>query len=508
VSVSTGLAEGQTRLYVDNAQKGTLRGGESARLTKLDPDASVNISVDSIVANPGRPDIRYKAESSSARASEGISQVQFNYYTEYDVQFTSDPGGIASVSGSGWYREGVPLNITAPQEISRDTDSQYRFSYWLTPRGDKVASATLNTAVTASGKYVATYDLFYRLNVESQFGNVQGGGWQKSGSTAKWSVAPAEIAMSGLLGFFGGKYRALLTSGTTLMDGPKTVPIQWDADYGTPAVTIPLALLAVAGVIYGIYALGRRGKQPQPSPYATNIHPSQAPLPPPPIYYPPYPMPPLQPPPAPAVPPPQTTVVMIGEGLKKSPQNTREQLMEKFGELLQKYEEELSQGRELPAMPEMPEMAAAIEKKSLPAPDLIESSAVVPEKSSQAEECGSATKKLLRTVVTQWRNTNIKPITVIPGDKKSAALAGGRTVTWTRETYNEWELHICKLPAGHKGTHKGATEVAYSLLDTITEERNFGPKQPLKPPAPHYTDGMPEIDIPASQIIPPDQLPT
>jgi len=43
---------------------------------------------------------------------------------------------------------------------------------------------------------------------------------------------------------------------------------------------------------------------------------------------------------------------MIGDGgLKKAPQNTREQLMEKFGELLQKYEDELSQGRELPLEP-------------------------------------------------------------------------------------------------------------------------------------------------------------
>ena len=42
---------------------------------------------------------------------------------------------------------------------------------------------------------------------------------------------------------------------------------------------------------------------------------------------------------------------MIGEGLKKTPQGTREQLMEKFGELLQKYEDELSQGRELSSTP-------------------------------------------------------------------------------------------------------------------------------------------------------------
>jgi hypothetical protein len=44
-------------------------------------------------------------------------------------------------------------------------------------------------------------------------------------------------------------------------------------------------------------------------------------------------------------------------------------------------------------------------------------------------------------------------------------------------------------------------------MDTINEDRNYGPKQPLKPPIPHYTDGMPEVDIPTSQIISSDQLP-
>ncbi len=501
VSISTGLAEGQTRLYVDNVPKSALRGGESAKLTGLDPDSSVNVSVDSTVANPGRPDIRYKAEATSARASVDVSQIQFNYFTEYDVQVKSDPTGLTSIAGSGWYRDGTPLNINAPQEISRDAESQYRFAYWLTPRGDKINSQVLNTAVASSGNFVATYELYYKVNIESQFGSVQGGGWLKSGSSGKWSISPSEVAMPGILGFFGGKYKALLTSGTAVADEPRTVTVQWDPDYSTPAVTIPLLVLAIAGAVYGFYALSRRGRQPVPAPYATQVQH----MPPPPIYYPPYQAPPPLPPPPP--PPPQTTVVMIGDGLKRSPQNTREQLMEKFGELLQKYEDELSQGRELPPMPELNEMATVIEKKSLPSPDVFNATEVTSERPAPVEECGNTTKKLLRTVVTQWRNTSIKPIIVTPGDKKSAALAGGRTVTWTRETYNEWELHICKLPSGHKGTHKGANEVAYSLLDTINEERNYGPKQPLKPPAPHYTDGMPEVDIPASQIIPPDQLP-
>ncbi len=513
VTVTSGLAEGQTKLYIGNVVKGTLRGGESAKLTGLDPDAIATVSVDSIVASPGRVDIRYRAEASSATVSQDVGQVTFNYFPEYDVALKADPSGITSLTGSGWYRQGMPLAVTAPESIAQDNDSQYRFAYWLSPGGDKIRSETLNVGITGAGTFVATYELYYKLNIVSKYGSVKGGGWQKAGSVAQWSVDPSEIAMTGIMGFFGGKQKALLVSGTETVDAPKTLTVQWEGDYTTPAITIPLTLIVIAGIIYGIYSLAKRERKPQPIPYST---PYQAmPPPPPPMPYPTYIMPPPLPPqpiqPA-SLPPPQTTVVMIGDGLKKSPGSTREQLMEKFGELLQKYEDEISQGKELPAPPsEMTEIAPpASDKKSLPAPDMFATGETVIEKPTPTpvEECGFTTKKLLRTVVMQWKNTSIKPIVVTPGDKKSAALAGGRTVTWVRESYNEWELHVCKLPIGHKGTHKGSTEIVYSLLDSINEERNYGPKQPLKPPSPHYTDGMPEIDIAASQIIQPDQLPS
>ena len=501
VSISQSLTAGQTNLYVDNAIKSTLRGGESVRL-RLDPDATVTVSVDQVVNNPSSSDVRYKAESSSATISEGVSQVRFTYYPEYSIDLVSDPAGLISVSGSGWYREGSSLTVSAPDGAPKDSESQYRFAYWLGPGGDKIRSQTLNFAVTAPGTYIATYDVFIKLDIISKYGNVQGSGWYKEGDIAKWSVTPTEIAMPGIMGFFGGKNKAVLTSGTVTIDGPKTITIDWETDYGTPAVTIPLTILVIGGIIYGLYTLTKRSRGPQMAPYP----PPPMRAPPPPLYQA-YPPPPPAMPPQAAMPPPQTTVVMIGDGLKKSPQTTREQLMEKFGELLQKYEDELAVGKEGLGTPELPEFAGTAEKKRLPAPEIITTVDSTAEKTSNVIECGYSTKKLLRTAVTPWKNTSIRPIVVTPGDKKSAALAGGRTVTWTRETYNEWELHVCKLPEGHKGTHKGATEIVYSLLETINEERNYGPKQPLKPPVPHYTDGMPELDIAASQIIPSDQLP-
>lgn len=510
VSISSGLKDGQTRVYVDGTLKATLRGGESVKLTRLDPDLITNISADETVTSSGRSDIRYKAETSSASVRTGISQVTFTYNPEYYIDVKSDPSGIASVSGTGWYREGVPLTVTASEQVEQDADSQYRFAYWLTPSNDKIKSTTLNVTVAQSGKYLATYDLYYRINIVSEYGNIKGGGWQKAGTITSWNVLSNEVAMTGILGFFGGKYRAQLPSGSETVDEPKTITVKWDADYTIPAITIPLTILIIAGIIYGIYSVSRRrGPGAQPYPY----QPPYTPPPPPPPAYPQYQAMPPPPPQPMAVPPPQTTVVMIGDGIKRPPTSTREQLMEKFGELLQKYEDEIAVGRELPSsgssdLPELSESATVMDKKGLPSPEMVEGTEVTAISKEPVEECGSSSKKLLRTVVSHWRNTNIKPIEVIPGDKKSAALAGGRTVTWTREKFNEWELHTCKLPIGHKGIHKGSTEIVYSLIDSVSEEINYGPKQPLKPPAPHYTDGMPELDIPASQIIPSDQLPT
>ncbi|MCX6006076.1 MAG: Ig domain-containing protein, partial [Chloroflexi bacterium] len=331
VTVTSGLAEGQTKLYIGNVVKGTLRGGESAKLTGLDPDSIATVSVDNIVASPGRVDIRYRAETSSATVSQDVGQVTFNYFPEYDVALKSDPSGITSLTGSGWYRQGMPLAVTAPDSIAQDNDSQYRFAYWLSPGGDKIRSQTLNIGITGAGTFVATYELYYKLNIVSKFGSVKGGGWQKAGSVAQWSVDPSEIAMTGIMGFFGGKQKAVLISGTETVDAPKTLTVQWEGDYTVPAITIPLTLIVIAGIIYGIYSLAKREKKPQPIPYPS---PYQA-MPPPPMPYPTYTMPPpLQPFQPAAIPPPQTTVVMIGDGLKKSPGSTREQLMEKFGELL------------------------------------------------------------------------------------------------------------------------------------------------------------------------------
>ena len=109
--------------------------------------------------------------------------------------------------------------------------------------------------------------------------------------------------------------------------------------------------------------------------------------------------------------------------------------------------------------------------------------------------CNYTARKLLRVVAGAWRQTKTK-------------TQDGSVVVWARDTYNEWEILTCLLPTGHAGNHQGNFQIVYTLLNTITEEKAYEPGQKVSPPTPHFTDGMPEVEITSDQVIPSEQLPT
>ena len=92
-------------------------------------------------------------------------------------------------------------------------------------------------------------------------------------------------------------------------------------------------------------------------------------------------------------------------------------------------------------------------------------------------------------------------------DKDKTKGGTGLSVVWARDIYHEWEILTCSLQTGHKGKHKGSVEIVYSFLNTVTEKKSYGPRQKLRSPTPHFTDGMPELEVADDQIIPADELP-
>ncbi|MGB8707168.1 MAG: hypothetical protein WCD72_04360, partial [Dehalococcoidia bacterium] len=206
--------------------------------------------------------------------------------------------------------------------------------------------------------------------------------------------------------------------------------------------------------------------------------------------------------------PPQTTVVMIGgDKPKLGPGTTREQLMEKFGELLQIYENEI---KSTTAPKELPGVQTVGADKRLPAPESISpataEAAVPPEE--ETTTCNFTSKRALRVVVSNWRQLETRTATLSKtADKKTAEGMPGIAIMWARDIFQEWEILSCWLPRGHKETHEGSVEIVYSRMNTATEERIYAPGQDLEPPAPHYTDGMPQVDVAAREVVAPEKLP-
>jgi len=180
--------------------------------------------------------------------------------------------------------------------------------------------------------------------------------------------------------------------------------------------------------------------------------------------------------------------------------------MEKFGELLQIYENEI---KSTTAPKELPGVQTVGADKRLSAPESMPpaaaEAAVAPEE--ETTTCNFSSKRPLRVVARNWKQVETRTATLPTADKKTAEGMPGIAIMWARDIFQEWEILNCWLPRGHKEPHEGSVEIVYSRMNTVTEETIYAPGQELEPPSPHYTDGMPIVEVAASEITSPDKLP-
>ena len=179
----------------------------------------------------------------------------------FDVSLSVEPAGLPLPSGSGFYKSGSEFSGTATATLDGPIGTQYRFSHWLLPTGEKVALTNLATAITSATKIVAVYDVYYLLTVTSEYGTPAGAGFYRAGSTATWSVGPTDVPIPGIMGLLGGRLRAKNPEGTEVMTSPKEVTVLWDTDYVLP---LSLAVLAISLLGFGTYHIYRSGKKAQP----------------------------------------------------------------------------------------------------------------------------------------------------------------------------------------------------------------------------------------------------
>ncbi|MEM2995279.1 MAG: PKD domain-containing protein [Candidatus Bathyarchaeia archaeon] len=148
----------------------------------------------------------------------------------------TDPVGVATIPGEGWYPEGASVELTAPDTVPVSDGVRYKFNYWDVD-GTPVNGNPITVVVDANKTATAHYTLEYYLTVSSPFGTVGGQGWYASGSTAYATLD------TGVVDHGNGTRRVFThwsgdASGTNyaqsnpiVMDGPKTAVANWKTQY-------------------------------------------------------------------------------------------------------------------------------------------------------------------------------------------------------------------------------------------------------------------------------------
>jgi hypothetical protein len=104
--------------------------------------------------------------------------------------------------------------------------------------------------VNTSGKIIANYDILYRLTINSYYGGeIEGEDFYKAGEKAKWRIRNYNPpAASGIFGLIGIKLKPVSGEGTIVMDSPKEIGLNWEADFSSftgPIVGFILGALIV-----------------------------------------------------------------------------------------------------------------------------------------------------------------------------------------------------------------------------------------------------------------------
>jgi len=179
-----------------------------------------------------------------------------HYVTQYFLNLTTNPPGVTTPAGVGWYDAGTNVPIFAPEFISIEPGaSRYRFNGWTTGDMTEIAnaSATSTTVFLDKPKTVtANYVTQYHLTVISHYGTPTGEGWYNSSDTA-YARLDTDIVNHGngtrrVFTSWGGDASGTnyAQSDPIIMNAAKTAIANWKTQY---AVTFTQIGSAVAPTV-------------------------------------------------------------------------------------------------------------------------------------------------------------------------------------------------------------------------------------------------------------------
>ena len=243
VNIGTGLTEGKTEVLINGKKQADLAGGESKEF-EADLGASPVVSVKSPIT--GQQGNRFIVKGDSEKkVSEGDTSAFFDYALAVYIEFVTDPPGLTALSGTDWYSVGDKVQSSAPAYVdASDPNTRYTFLNWTLPNGQKSQMKSLSLTASAPATVTASYVTYYSLNISSPYGP-DDTTWQKAGEEATWQVKEPRVRMDGIMGMLGGEMNAVNASGQIMMDGHKSITVQYQPGYPW------LAFLIIAAVIIG-----------------------------------------------------------------------------------------------------------------------------------------------------------------------------------------------------------------------------------------------------------------
>jgi hypothetical protein len=171
---------------------------------------------------------------------DGPKKVSAHWITSCYLTLCTDPPGIATPTGGGWYAPGSTVTVTTPQYIDLVAgSSRYRFDHWDGATGTfDAGSVTMSGPMTVTAVYV----LQYHLSVVTNAGVASGEGWYDAGSVVTLTATPPALVYptdqeryvwNGWTGTGTGSYSGTdnPASNAVTMNAPITETASWTHEY-------------------------------------------------------------------------------------------------------------------------------------------------------------------------------------------------------------------------------------------------------------------------------------
>lgn len=154
-------------------------------------------------------------------------------WEKYYLTIETEPAGITTIPGEGWYDEGTNVTLEAPAIVPVSRSIQCRFDHW-TVDGNIVSENSITVQMDGPRVAKAFFVKQYYLTVVSPYDTAGGEGWYDVGETAYATLAIGLEYVDGLaygfVSWSGDVSGWDLISDPILMDAPKTAIANWESN--------------------------------------------------------------------------------------------------------------------------------------------------------------------------------------------------------------------------------------------------------------------------------------